>query len=232
MASEIQNIYLESTILSGMRKDANEVLQRLIKTMSEKGSMSGEMTIKIKIEYVPEFISDGKNGSRKALKPMFEHAISSKMEVKDSKKGAEYDELREVVYDAESDRYVLKPIKGSEQMSIFDFTDDADQSEGNGHPEDSAEDSLAADAPIPDPAMAQISQFDEGGEVIDGEYKEVDAGEENADAADAGEKYPDDDIEDTPFTDPADAEAFPEYDDYEYEEGDLIDDNETEVTWK
>lgn len=100
-----QEVRIEDEIFEGMRTSANVVLQKLLKNMVEKGSMTGKITITLDVTLDQEFIvnRDPKiNGeTRRILTPKFAHKIGSVMQIKDEAKGGKSCEGWELVWDEE-----------------------------------------------------------------------------------------------------------------------------------
>ena len=120
-----KNIRINDECFDSMREDADLILQRLLADMVDKRSQSGSMTIKIDVTLLTEFINDydqfgGLCGGHDALKPMFEHKISSVVQIKNDTKGQSYSEYLELHYDEESKQYILVPIQGAQQMNMFE----------------------------------------------------------------------------------------------------------------
>lgn len=126
-----KTIGINDECFDNMRSDADVILQKLIKDMIEKKSQNGTMTIKIDVTLYDEFINDydeygNPYGGHDATKPLFEHKISSVMQIKNDTKGQSYSQYLELQFDEDSKKYILVPIKGSQQMSLFDMQDDDD----------------------------------------------------------------------------------------------------------
>lgn len=119
-----QEVRIEDEMFEGMRTSVNVVLQKLLKNMVEKGSMTGKITITLDVTLDQEFIvnRDPKisGETRRILTPKFAHKIGSVMQIKDEAKGGKSCESWELVWDEEKNGYVLVPIANSEQMSIWD----------------------------------------------------------------------------------------------------------------
>lgn len=119
-----QELHINDELFEGMRKDADVVLQKLLKNMIEKGSMEGKVTIGIDVTLAQEFIPnrdpeiDGE--TRRALTPKFSHKVGSVMQIKNEMKGDRNCDGTELVWDEERGEYVLRPIANTEQMTIFD----------------------------------------------------------------------------------------------------------------
>ena len=133
-----KNIGIGDDYFQKMRIDADCVLQKLLENMVEKDSKEASMTIKIDVKFLTEFISDYNEfgepcGGHDAITPAFTHKISSVMQVKDNAKGINYSKFLELHYDEESKKYILIPIKGAQQMNLFE-TEGEDDSEATDQP--------------------------------------------------------------------------------------------------
>lgn len=107
--------------LADMRKDASNLLQRLVKNMIEKGSDDGEITIKIAVRFIPEYVDDGiSSTARRAVKPEFTHKITSQMKVQENEGGVNYDDMKELVFDEAQGCYTIRYIQGAQQMNMFE----------------------------------------------------------------------------------------------------------------
>ena len=119
-----QELHINDELFSGMRKDADRVLQKLLKNMVEKDSLEGKVTIGIDVTFVQEFIPNHdpniRGETRKVLTPKFSHKVGSVMQVKNEAKGDRNCDGTELVWDEERGEYILRPIANTEQMTIFD----------------------------------------------------------------------------------------------------------------
>lgn len=119
-----QNLHIADSAFERMQRDADRVLQKLLKNMVEKGSIEGSVTIKIDISLKQELIQntdpyiEGK--TRKVLSPAFMHKVGSMMQIKDEAKGGINYEGMEMVWDNELKEFVVKPIANTTQRTIFD----------------------------------------------------------------------------------------------------------------
>lgn len=120
---DYRELKIEAETFEKMRNDANYILQRALGAMKEKESMEGKVTIALDIKMVPEYIAnydpniEGK--TRKILKPKFEHKVTSAINIKNEKKGNIEPEMA-MVWDEESQSYVLAYVNNTEQRSMFD----------------------------------------------------------------------------------------------------------------
>lgn len=163
----------DSDTFEEMKRDMNFVLQRLIGNMQEKGTNEGSMTLKIDVtmikEFIPNYDPDIKGESREISKPQFKHKVTSAVKINDEKSGSFNNEM-ELVMDADTRIFKLVPIANTQQRSIFDADfqqqDKAEKSED----EESAGSNVIEGKSVP-----MLPGPDNSGEVIDGEYREVDA---------------------------------------------------------
>ncbi len=163
----------DSDTFEEMKRDMNFVLQRLIGNMQEKGTNEGSMTLKIDVtmikEFIPNYDPDIKGESREISKPQFKHKVTSAVKINDEKSGSFNNEM-ELVMDADTGIFKLVPIANTQQRSIFDADfqqqDKAEKSED----EESAGSNVIEGKSVP-----MLPGPDNSGEVIDGEYREIDA---------------------------------------------------------
>lgn len=116
---------LDSVAFMGMRNDADIILQRLAKNMVEKKSMEGSVTIKLDIKLeldtLPVFDQDGEQtGAREILRPRIDHKIGSVMKIEGKANGENSFEDMELVWDAEKQEFVFRPVSNTAQTTIFD----------------------------------------------------------------------------------------------------------------
>lgn len=128
-----QATVIESGCFAQMRADTNKVLQKLLNNMVEKSTNEGSVAIKIDItlqpEYVPIPVEErpfDSGETRMILKPQFEHKISSTMQIKGEAKGRYSSDMMELVYDQNTDQYILTPVRGGQQLNIFDVMEGSD----------------------------------------------------------------------------------------------------------
>ena len=162
----------DSDTFEEMKRDMNFVLQRLIGNMQEKGTNEGSMTLKIDVtmikEFIPNYDPDIKGESREISKPKFKHKVTSAVKINDEKSGSFNNEM-ELVMDADTGIFKLVPIANTQQRSIFDADfqqqDKAEESEGE---------ESAGSNEIKGKSVPLLPGPDNSGEVIEGEYREVD----------------------------------------------------------
>lgn len=124
MGGHEQELHIEDGLFDGMRKDADRVLQKLLKNMVEKDSFEGKVTIGIDVTLIQEYIlnrdPDIEGETRRVLTPKFSHKVGSVMQIKNEAKGGRDCDGTELVWDDEREEYILRPIANTEQMTIFD----------------------------------------------------------------------------------------------------------------
>lgn len=180
-----EKLTLDSDTFSGMSRDYNFVLQRLLETMRDRDCDEGSITLNLKIslksEYIPNYDPNVQGESREVKKPKFEHKISSSVKITDEKKGT-LDTEMELVMDDDTGMYVLRPIVNTQQRSFFD-DDMRGQFSGSDEPDAEAEEDGGTPA-LPGRKVLGLP----GPDVIDGEFKEVAAeGAESQDSGGTGE---------------------------------------------
>ena len=118
-------LHLKDEVFDKLRNDADEVLQKLLTNMTEKGSTEGKLTITIDISFFEETIQNRNpeiDGDRRLVHtPKFSHKVGSVLQIKNEQKGGVNCDGFEMVYDYGKKEYVLKPILGGEQMSFYDM---------------------------------------------------------------------------------------------------------------
>lgn len=126
-----QEVRIEDEMFEGMRTSVNVVLQKLLKNMVEKGSMTGKITITLDVTLDQEFIvnRDPKisGETRRILTPKFAHKIGSVMQIKDEAKGGKSCEGWELVWDEEKNGYVLVPNDESNEEKEVSMIEGAEQ---------------------------------------------------------------------------------------------------------
>ena len=202
----------DSNTFEEMKKDMNFVLQRLIGNMQEKGTTEGSMTLKIDVtmvkEFIPNYDPDIKGESSEVSKPQFKHKVTSAVKINDEKSGFFKNEM-EMVMDEETGVFKLVPIANTAQRSIFD----SDFQYQNSEQESGNNDSAGSNA-IEGRTILGLPGPNEEGEVIDGEFREVDAAETNLEENAEGE--PEEELDD--ITDELLGYEGSEDDGYSYEE--------------
>lgn len=206
----------DSDTFEEMKKDMNFVLQRLIGNMQEKGTNEGSMTLKIDVtmvkEFIPNYDPDIKGETREVSKPQFKHKVTSAVKINDEKSGSFNNEM-ELVMDEDTGIFKLVPIANTSQRSIFD----ADFQQQDEDTEREERESAGSNA-IEGRNIPMLPGPNNEGEVIDGEFREVDAAEDEAEESEPeGEPEPGEGLED--ITDELLGGEEPGEDDgYNYEE--------------
>ena len=86
-----RSLHLQDETFSKLRDDANQVLQKLLANMAEKGSLEGKLTITVDVSFVQETVQnrdaniEGEN--RVVYTPRFQHKVGSVLQIKNEQKG-------------------------------------------------------------------------------------------------------------------------------------------------
>lgn len=123
-----QRIKLDDEVFDELRGSTDAILQRLIKDMIDKGSSDGKVTITIGVSLAKQFRANkaednaqlSVNEDTYTYTPTFKYKVGSVMQIKNDLDGSKDYDGMEVVFDEALGEYVIKPITGLEQMSIFD----------------------------------------------------------------------------------------------------------------
>lgn len=207
----------DSDTFEEMKRDMNFVLQRLIGNMQEKGTNEGSMTLKIDVtmvrEYIPNYDPDIGGETREISKPQFKHKVTSAVKINDEKSGTFNNEM-ELVIDEDTGVYKLMPIANTSQRSIFDsdFQQQDRDVESDGGESAGSDANKGRNIPmLPGP--------DGSGEVIDIEFREADASQDEAVESSSEEETEfGEELED--ITDELLGDEEPDDDGYSYEEPD------------
>lgn len=126
-------ISIDGSTFSGFKQDFDQMLRQLISEMekreSEEATITAKMTVRLKPDQARDFKANGYGAMRDIIKPMFEHKISSVMQVKAEKSGSLGGNY-ELVWDAEQHRYVMVEIDNGQQSLFDQKPDDAETVEG------------------------------------------------------------------------------------------------------
>lgn len=122
---EETTLHFEDDTFKKLRTDADQVLQKLLANMAEKGSLEGKMTITIDVSFTEETVQNRdpniEGDMRIVHTPKFQHKVGSVLQIKNEQKGDMNCDGMEMIWDNEKGEYVLRPITGRDQMSIFDM---------------------------------------------------------------------------------------------------------------
>lgn len=106
---------------------ANELLDRrtsVVMTSFIK-ILEGKMTITIDVSFTEETVQNRdpniEGDMRIVHTPKFQHKVGSVLQIKNEQKGDMNCDGMEMIWDNEKGEYVLRPITGRDQMSIFDM---------------------------------------------------------------------------------------------------------------
>lgn len=118
-------LHFDDTVFDKLRGDADQVLQKLLSNMTQKGSMEGKVTITIDVSFIEETVQNMEpniDGDQRLVHtPKFTHKIGSVLQIKNEQKGGMTCDGMEMVWDEERKEYILKPISGASQMSFYDM---------------------------------------------------------------------------------------------------------------
>lgn len=155
---------LNGDTFNALKSDFDQQLRQLLTEMEKRESEEATINIKIAVSLQPDqardFQANGYDAMRDIVKPSFKHEVSTVMQVKSKKSGSLGGNF-ELVWDRELCQYVMREIDNG-QVTLFDKEEEAPQ-------------------PGEPPALPAGD-----GEVIDAEYREVEAGEGQEDEEDAG----------------------------------------------
>ena len=188
-------LHFEDDTFKKLRADADQVLQKLLANMAEKGSLEGKLTISVDVSFTEETVQNRDPNipgeTRVVHTPKFQHKVGSVLQIKNEQKGDMNCDGMEMVWDDEKGEYILRPITGREQMSVFDYEMEQRQAEEEAETEYLEGQKVAA---LPGPAD----------DIEDAEYEEVSAGQsEDSPQDNSSDDEDDEDLSDEfDYTDP------------------------------
>lgn len=109
------DLNIDSNAFEGLKRSFNAILKDTLETMGKKEVSNADITIKLSVD-MQDFYFD--ELGRSAVVPIFEHKITSKMQVEDKisgKMGGNF----ELKQNAETGEYYLQKIKDG-QTTMFD----------------------------------------------------------------------------------------------------------------
>lgn len=152
---------LNGDTFNALKSDFDAILRNTLSNMELKGADTAEMNIKLKIslskEQTRDFEASYDGAMRDIVKPKFEHAVQSVLQIKDKKDGTLSGNY-ELVWDGDAQKYVMREITDG-QTSLFD--------EGQEEVSD-----VVGVGELP-PAKRELPAPGEGGDFIDAEYTVV-----------------------------------------------------------
>ena len=124
-----RSLHLQDETFSKLRDDADQVLQKLLANMAEKGSLEGKLAITVDVSFVQETVQNRdaniEGETRVVYTPRFKHKVGSVLQIKNEQNGDMNCDGMEMYWDTEKGEWMLRPITGRDQMSIHDiFTPD------------------------------------------------------------------------------------------------------------
>lgn len=88
---EETTLHFEDDTFKKLRTDADQVLQKLLANMAEKGSLEGKMTITIDVSFTEETVQNRdpniEGDMRIVHTPKFQHKVGSVLQIKNEQKG-------------------------------------------------------------------------------------------------------------------------------------------------
>lgn len=113
MNTEVLTLNINSSVFDSMKNDFNSVLKKTLANMRSKQGEAAEISLKLKItleeDNVPDLYSKDDNGRRDIVKPIFNHKVSSVMQIKEEESGSMKGNY-ELVYDKDKDDFIMRPI--------------------------------------------------------------------------------------------------------------------------
>ena len=118
-----RSLHLQDETFSKLRDDADQVLQKLLANMAEKGSLEGKLGITVDVSFVQETVQNRdaniEGETRVVYTPRFKHKVGSVLQIKNEQKGDMNCDGMEMYWDTEKGEWMLRPITGRDQMSIL-----------------------------------------------------------------------------------------------------------------
>lgn len=113
---------LNGDTFNALKSDFDTILRNTLSNMELKGADAAEMNIKLKISLTKDQTRDFEacydGAMRDIVKPKFEHAVQSVLQIKDKKDGTLSGNY-ELVWDKEAQKYVMREITDG-QTTLFD----------------------------------------------------------------------------------------------------------------
>lgn len=91
--------------------------KKFYKVCRNKKNNTAEINVKLKIELEKSYINVSYNDQREITKPVFQHKVTSTLQVKNEESGC-FNEAYELVWDDTTEKYILTEIKTG-QTSLF-----------------------------------------------------------------------------------------------------------------
>lgn len=120
-----RSLHFQDETFSKLRGDADQVLQKLLANMAEKGSLEGKLGITVDVSFVQETVQNRdaniEGETRVVYTPRFKHKVGSVLQIKNEQKCDMNCDGMEMYWDTEKGEWMLRPITGRDQMSIHDI---------------------------------------------------------------------------------------------------------------
>ena len=91
--------------------------KKFYKVCRNKKNNTAEINVKLKIELEKSYINVSYNDQGEITKPVFQHKVTSTLQVKNEESGC-FNEAYELVWDDTTEKYILTEIKTG-QTSLF-----------------------------------------------------------------------------------------------------------------
>lgn len=114
----MERLTLNADVFTALRNDFDKLLARTVGNMMIKHSDTASVTLRLDIDLIRRTMIDesSPDGTREIIMPMFEHRISSVMQVKSEEKGKS-DGSYEMAWDELRREYTMRPVI-NEQMTF------------------------------------------------------------------------------------------------------------------
>ncbi len=112
----MKNIELNGEVFAELRAKLNAAITKVMLEMESRETREGKVTASIGIELVPVDA-----GGRTALSPNFNFKVGYQMSIKDDESFSDAYTNEEVM--RTSNGFVIVPITGADQQSIYDYID-------------------------------------------------------------------------------------------------------------
>ena len=108
---------INSDVFLSLRRNFDAILEKVLQSMQEQKNNTAEINVKLKIELEKSYINVSYNDQREITKPVFQHKVTSTLQVKNEESGC-FNDAYELVWDDTTEKYILTEIKTG-QTSLF-----------------------------------------------------------------------------------------------------------------
>ncbi len=113
----MMDLSLNSKVFFALRCDFDKVLKDVLFNMQEQNHDTAEINVKVKINLEKSYVDVSYNHQRQIIRPVFNHKVTSLLQVKSEESGC-FNEKYELVWDDTTEKYILTEIKTG-QTSLF-----------------------------------------------------------------------------------------------------------------